>query len=77
MPINFLHGPWYFDWDTSIIKNIRITEKTKLQLCAEVQYFERRPLPLPGQFASINSSTCGRTTATFPASRVIPVCGPI
>ncbi len=35
MPINFLHAPSYFDWDASIIKNIRITEKTKFQVRVE------------------------------------------
>lgn len=76
MPINFLHGPWYFDWDASIIKNIRITEKTKLQLRAEsFNTLNQARFSLPGQFNNINSSTFGRTTGTFPASRVIQFVG--
>ncbi|HMH45418.1 MAG TPA: carboxypeptidase-like regulatory domain-containing protein [Pyrinomonadaceae bacterium] len=76
MPINFLHGPWYFDWDASIIKNIRITEKTKLQLRAEsFNTLNQARFQLPTQFNNINSSTFGRTTSTFPASRVIQFVG--
>jgi hypothetical protein len=76
MPINFLHGPWYFDWDASIIKNIRITEKTKLQLRAEAfNLLNQARFSLPGQFNNINSTTFGRTTSTFPASRVIQLVG--
>ena len=76
MPINFLHGPWYLNWDASIIKNIRITEKTKLQLRAEAfNVLNGARFVLPNQFANINSSTFGRSTATFPAARVIQFVG--
>ena len=76
MPINFLHGPWYFNWDASIIKSIRITEKTKFQLRAEAfNVLNQARFLLPGQFNSINSSTFGRSTGTFPAARVIQFVG--
>ena len=33
---NFLNGPIYFNWDGGLLKNIRITENTKLQIRGEV-----------------------------------------
>ncbi|HKP35876.1 MAG TPA: TonB-dependent receptor [Pyrinomonadaceae bacterium] len=33
---NFINGPMYFNWDAGLIKNIRLTENTKLQLRGEV-----------------------------------------
>ena len=76
MPINFLHGPWFFNWDASIIKNIRITEKYKFQLRAEAfNVLNQARFTLPGQFANINSSTFGRSTGTFPAPRVVQFVG--
>ena len=76
MPINFLHGPWYLNWDASLIKNIRLTEKTKLQLRAEAfNVLNQARFSLPGQFANINSSTFGRTTGTFPGARVVQFVG--
>lgn len=76
MPINFLHGPWYLNWDASIIKNIKLTEKTRLQLRAEAfNVLNQARFSLPGQFANINSSTFGRTTSTFPGARVVQFVG--
>jgi hypothetical protein len=76
MPINFLHGPWFFNWDASIIKNIRITEKYKFQLRAEAfNVLNQARFTLPGQFASINSSTFGRSSGTFPSPRVVQFVG--
>jgi hypothetical protein len=76
MPINFLHGPWYFNWDASIIKNIRLTEKTRFQLRAEAfNLLNQARFTLPGQFANINSSTFGRSTGTFPSPRVVQFVG--
>jgi hypothetical protein len=33
---NFINGPMYFNWDAGLLKNIRITENTRLQLRGEV-----------------------------------------
>ena len=35
LPRNFLNGPWYFNWDAGLIKNIAFGESTRLQLRAE------------------------------------------
>ena len=78
MPTNFLHGPWYLDWDASIIKNIRITEKVRFQMRAEsFNTLNQARFTVGGQFVNINSSTFGRSTSTFPASRVLQFVGRI
>jgi hypothetical protein len=33
---NFLNGPMYFNWDAGLVKNIRITENTRIQLRGEI-----------------------------------------
>ena len=35
LPRNFLDGPWYFNWDAGLIKNIAFNERVRLQLRAE------------------------------------------
>ena len=76
MPINFLHAPWYFNWDASIIKDIHIKENMKFQMRVEgFNLLNQARFTIPGQFASINSSTFGRSTGTFPSPRVIQFVG--
>ena len=78
MPINFLHGPWYFDWDASIIKKIRLDGEGKYSFQIRAEAFNllnQARFTLPGQFASINSSTFGRSTGTFPSPRVVQFVG--
>jgi hypothetical protein len=36
LPRTFINGPRYFNWDAGLIKNISITERTRLQLRMEV-----------------------------------------
>ena len=64
----FLNGPLYFNWDASLIKNIRITENTRLQLRAEAFNVLNRANFFFTQFgtnSSINSANFGRITSTF------------
>jgi len=35
LPRNFLNGPWYYNWDASLIKNIAFNERLRLQLRVE------------------------------------------
>jgi hypothetical protein len=35
LPRNFFNGPWYFNWDAGLIKNIAFNERLRLQLRAE------------------------------------------
>jgi len=80
MPINFLHGPWYADWDASIIKNIRITERVRFQMRAEAfNVLNQARFTIGTQFSgtNINSNNFARSTATFPLSRVLQFVGRI
>lgn len=77
MEFNFLSGPMYFNWDGSIIKNIPITERVRVQLRAEAFNMLNRPhFGITGQFtqANINSTSFGRI-ASAPSSRVIQFVG--
>lgn len=35
LPRNFIDGPWFFNWDAGLIKNVRIGERYNLQFRAE------------------------------------------
>jgi hypothetical protein len=70
----FLDGPFYFNWDASIIKNIAITENTRFQIRGEVfNVFNRANFLPAGQFTTlnINSSTFGRVSTTTFTPRVV------
>jgi Carboxypeptidase regulatory-like domain len=78
MPVNFLHGPWYFNWDASIIKTIPLAKegKYKLQLRAEAfNVLNQARFGVASQFNNINSSTFGRANFTYPSPRVIQFVG--
>ncbi|HEX6624747.1 MAG TPA: TonB-dependent receptor [Pyrinomonadaceae bacterium] len=63
----FLNGPRYFNIDASLFKNIRITERVRLQLRAEAfNLFNRAHFAISAaqQLQSINANTFGRITQT-------------
>jgi hypothetical protein len=67
MERNFTSGPAFFNWDASIIKNIRITERVRFQIRAEAfNVLNRANFSITNQFtqANINSNTFGRLLAT-------------
>ncbi|HMF55639.1 MAG TPA: hypothetical protein VK619_04715, partial [Pyrinomonadaceae bacterium] len=64
----FINGPFIFNMDASIIKNIRLTENTRLQLRVEAFNLLNNTSFFVSQFGSnsnINSSTFGRSTTAF------------
>jgi hypothetical protein len=79
----FINGPFYANWDASLIKNIRLTERTKFQLRFEAFNVLNRANFLfsnTNQFGTlnINSTNFGRITSTFTSSgaqRVIQFAG--
>jgi hypothetical protein len=77
MARNFDNGPFFFNWDASIIKNIRITEKTRFQLRAEAfNVLNRANFFYSGN--DVSSTSFGRITSTFTSSsaqRVIQFVG--
>jgi len=76
----FINGPFYFNWDASVIKNIRITEKTKFQLRFEAFNVLNRANFFASQLGNlnINSTNFGRISSTFTSSgaqRVVQFAG--
>ena len=76
----FLNGPFYMNWDASLIKNIRITERTRFQLRFEAFNLLNRANFFASQFGNlnINSVNFGRITQTFTSSgaqRVVQFAG--
>jgi hypothetical protein len=58
---NFLNGPVYFNWDAGLLKNINITENTRLQLRGEVFNVLNRANFFTADL-DINSTSFGRLT---------------
>jgi hypothetical protein len=56
---NFLNGPVYFNWDAGLLKNINITENTRIQLRAEVFNVLNRANFFSGDL-DVNSTSFGR-----------------
>jgi len=76
---NFLSGPMFFNWDASLIKNIPITERIRVQLRGEAfNVTNRTHFGVTGQFtqAAVNSSTFGRLFSA-PNPRIIQFVGRI
>ncbi len=76
----FINGPFFMNWDASVIKNIRITERTRFQLRFEAFNVLNRANFFSSQFGTlnINSTNFGRITSTFTSSgaqRVIQFAG--
>lgn len=73
----FIDGPFYFNWDASIIKNIQITERMRFQMRAEAFNVLNNTNFFPaGQFTTlnINSSTFGRLTGAY-SGRIMQFVG--
>lgn len=78
----FVNGPLFVGWDASIIKNIQMTETSRLQLRLEAfNVMNRANFSLTGAAQSgagalfdINSATFGRFSGTF-APRVVQLVG--
>ncbi len=63
LPRAFINGPWYFNWDAGLIKNINIKEGMRLQLRAEAFNVLNNVNFTPGENSSIfdiDSSTFGQ-----------------
>ncbi|HEV7374413.1 MAG TPA: TonB-dependent receptor [Pyrinomonadaceae bacterium] len=70
LPRAFLNGPTYANWDLGFIKNIRITERTRLQLRGEAfNVLNRTNLAFTGTqqlgALNINSTNFGKITTAF------------
>jgi hypothetical protein len=70
LPRAFLNGPTYANWDLGFIKNIRITERTRLQLRGEAfNVLNRTNFAFTGTqqlgALNINSTNFGKITTAF------------
>jgi len=67
-PINFLNGPWFFNWNAGLFRNFKFTERARLQLRMEVFNVTNRANFNIGESSGIfdvNSTNFGRITGTF------------
>jgi hypothetical protein len=76
----FINGPFFLNWDASLIKNIRITENTRFQIRVEAFNVLNRANFFASQLGNlnINSTNFGRMTSTFTSSgaqRVLQFAG--
>ena len=65
----FINGPMYFNWDASIIKNIAVTETTRIQLRMEVFNVLNTANFFIGENSgvfNVNGTNFGRITQTYP-----------
>jgi hypothetical protein len=68
LPLNFLNGPWYFNWNAGFFRNFRIGEKRQLQLRAEAFNVLNHANFFIGESSGIfnvNSTNFGRITSTY------------
>jgi hypothetical protein len=72
----FLDGPFFFNWDASVIKNIPIKENLRVQIRAEAFNVLNRANFFVGQSQSITSTNFGRITSTF-GPRIMQLVGRI
>lgn len=79
MERNFINGPSYFNWDASIIKNIRINERVRFQIRGEFfNVTNGAHFAITNQFtqANINSTTFGRVVSTSAFTpRIVQLAG--
>jgi Carboxypeptidase regulatory-like domain len=70
----FINGPWYFNLDATLAKNIRFKESLSMQLRLEAFNAFNRANFFFGQGQSINGTAFGRITQTFDP-RIIQIAG--
>lgn len=70
----FIDGPFFFNWDASVIKNVPVTERIRLQFRVEAFNVLNRANFFVGQFQNINSVNFMRITSTF-GPRIMQLVG--
>lgn len=71
LPINFLNGMPFFNWDASISKSIRFSESMRLQLRVEAFNVLNNHIPFFGADLNIDSNSFGRVTQSYTAPRIM------
>lgn len=73
LPMNFINGPWYFNWNAGFFRNFKWGENRQLQIRAEAFNVLNNPQFNIGEGSGIfnvTSTTFGRMGSTF-AARII------
>ncbi|HWN08363.1 MAG TPA: carboxypeptidase regulatory-like domain-containing protein [Pyrinomonadaceae bacterium] len=73
LPMNFINGPIYFNWNAGLFRNFGLGETRRLQLRAEVFNVLNNPQFNLGEGSgvfNVNSTTFGRVGSTF-AARIV------
>ena len=71
MPINFINGLPFLNWDAGLSKNFRIGEGKRLQLRMEAFNILNNQVPRFSADLDVNSNNFGRVTTTYNGARVI------
>lgn len=71
LPVNFINGLPFLNWNASLTKNIRFTETTRLQLRMDAFNVLNKQVPFFGADLDINSNSFGRVTSSYNAPRIL------
>ena len=74
LPINFINGTPYLNWDAGLSKNFRISETVRLQIRMEAFNVLNQTVPNQSADLSIDSNNFGRIT-TFYGNRIVQFGG--
>ncbi len=69
--MNIFNGPMVFNIDFSLLKNISLGERARVQIRAEAFNLLNNVNLYMSQFQDINSTSFGRATGTSTAARVV------
>lgn len=71
LPINFINGLPFLNWNASLSKNFRFTESRRLQIRVDGFNVLNHQVPFFGADLDINSNSFGRATSTYNSARVV------
>ncbi len=71
LPLNFINGLPYLNWDAGLSKSIRFAEKYKLQFRVEVFNLLNNQVPFFGSDLNIDSNNFGEVTSTYNTPRIL------
>ncbi len=71
LPINFINGLPFLNWDAGLSKNIKIGEGRRLQLRMEAFNLLNNQVPRFSADLDINSNSFGRVTQSYNAPRIL------
>lgn len=71
LPINFINGLPFLNWNASLTKNIRFSESTRLQLRMDAFNVLNKQVPFFGNDLNITSPSFGRATSSYNDPRIL------